>query len=103
MPYTQREVMTMMNRRLSRAINRVSAELQTTRQNQDVTGKAYAFPSFTVANLPTSTNLVGFTVAFATDGRKSGETAGNGTGTPVWFNTNTNEWLTFYDNSVVAA
>jgi len=41
------------------------------------------------------------TTAFATDGRKSGEGAGSGTGCPVWWD-GTN-WLTFYDNTTVAA
>ena len=40
-------------------------------------------------------------IAFASNGRKSGEGAGLGTGCPVWYD-GTN-WRTFYDNSIAAA
>lgn len=40
--------------------------------------------------------------AFCRDGRKTGETAGNGTGCPVYFDTDTVQWLRFSDDSVVA-
>ena len=53
---------------------------------------------YTVANLPT-----GFDgrVAFATNGRKSGEGAGVGTGQPVCFSNG--QWRVLRDDSVVAA
>ncbi|MEO1637782.1 MAG: glycosyl hydrolase family 28-related protein [Pseudomonadota bacterium] len=38
-------------------------------------------------------------VAVASDARRSGETAGNGTGCPIWFDGQ--DWRTFYDNSIV--
>lgn len=60
----------------------------------------YQLKGFTVAALPT-TNIGLYTVTFATNGRKSGEGGGAGTGVPVWFD-GTN-WRTFYDNAVVAA
>lgn len=40
-------------------------------------------------------------LAYATNGRRSGETAGNGTGCPVW--SDGTNWRTFYDNSIVSA
>ena len=55
--------------------------------------------SYPVAELP-GTAQVG-TQTFAANGRKSGETAGNGTGVPVWWDGA--HWRTHYDNSVVSA
>ena len=59
---------------------------------------------FTVANLPTPSATRAGWIAFATDGRKSGEGAGNGTGVPVYCGDNgagTYLWLTYYDNAEV--
>ena len=55
--------------------------------------------SFTVANLPNG-SYAG-QQAFASNGRKSGEGAGSGTGIPAWWDGSM--WRTFYDNSQVAA
>lgn len=55
----------------------------------------------TVAALPTPVALMKGAPAFATNGRKSGEGAGAGTGIPVWCD-GTN-WRTYYDNTVAAA
>jgi len=58
--------------------------------------------SFAVASLPTTGIGVGNgSIAYASNGRKSGEGAGAGTGIPVWFD-GTN-WKTFYDNTTAAA
>lgn len=57
-------------------------------------------PSYAVASLPTSGITAGCT-AYATNGRKSGEGVGSGTGVPVWHD-GTN-WRTFYDNTIAAA
>jgi hypothetical protein len=59
---------------------------------------------YTVANLPA--NMSVGAIAYATDGRKSGETAGNGTGCPVYWNGLVGSqaaWCTFYDNTEVQA
>lgn len=53
--------------------------------------------SYTVATLP----AVASGIAFASDGRKSGEGGGAGTGVPVYFNATV--WRTFYDNTTVQA
>jgi len=42
-----------------------------------------------------------FRIAYATDGRRSGQGVGAGTGCPVW--SDGTNWRTFYDNTVVAA
>lgn len=63
-----------------------------------------SFPSFTVAALPVTLRGVPIltnSYAFASNGRKSGEGAGAGTGCPVWFNGTL--WLTFYGNTQVLA
>jgi len=56
--------------------------------------------SGTVAALA-SVSKAAFRIAYATDGRRSGQGLGAGTGCPVWAD-GTN-WRTFYDNSIVAA
>lgn len=38
---------------------------------------------------------------FITDGRKSGESAGAGTGVPAYYNAATNSWLKFSDDTAV--
>lgn len=55
--------------------------------------------SLTVAQLP-SGDFVGQS-AYASNGRKAGEGAGNGTGVPVW--NDGSVWRTLYDNSQVSA
>lgn len=39
---------------------------------------------------------------FISNGRKTGEAAGAGTGLPCWYNAATGEWLKFSDNLVVS-
>lgn len=54
--------------------------------------------SFTVATLPASPTTG--SIAYASNGRKSGEAGGAGTGCPVYFQ---GVWRTFYDNTQVQA
>lgn len=58
-------------------------------------------PNSTVASLPTPSSTIKGATAFATNGRRSLEMAGNGTGCPVWCDGS--NWRTMYDNTVVAA
>lgn len=57
--------------------------------------------SFTVAELPPAKSYAAGSTAFASNGRKSGEGVGAGTGVPIW--TDGSKWLTFYNNTEVAA
>ena len=54
-----------------------------------------------VAGLPAPSSALIGAIAIATNGRKSGEGAGAGTGCPAWCDGS--HWRTFYDNSIVAA
>jgi len=56
--------------------------------------------SFTVANLPSASEAGAGATAYASNGRRSGEQPGAGTGIPVW--SDGTIWRTYYDNSVVA-
>lgn len=56
--------------------------------------------SYTVAGLPASAKVG--TIAFASNGCKSGEAATHGTGVPVYWNT-TGSWFCFYNNAAVTA
>lgn len=56
--------------------------------------------SYTVATLPT-TGVSAMSSSYASNGRKSGEGSGAGTGVPVWFDGS--NWKTYYDNTTVEA
>ena len=66
-----------------------------------------SFPSgavqsqYVVASLPAPSAALTGAIAVATNGRKSGESAGAGSGCPAWCDGS--HWRTFYDNSIVAA
>lgn len=57
--------------------------------------------SYTVAGLPATAGAG--QVAWAANGRKSGEGAGLGSGVPVFFNPGTATWYSFLSGAVVTA
>jgi hypothetical protein len=57
--------------------------------------------SYTVANLPSSPVPTEGTIAFASNGRKAGELAGQGTGVPVYFSHGA--WRVFSTDVAVAS
>lgn len=57
--------------------------------------------AFAVASLPSSGSQTAGDTAYATDGRRSGEGGGAGSGLPVW--SDGTNWRVHYDNSVVVA
>ena len=68
----------------------------------EVSGQTWTFPTSTLANAPLAADgLTAYAVRFISDGRKSGETAGNGTGVPAYYNPATNTWLAFRTDTVV--
>jgi hypothetical protein len=66
---------------------------------------AYGFPVYAFVNLPAPPTITtGIQpIAYVSNGRKSGEGPGAGTGVPAFWDTVTSQWLCFYDNSVVIA
>lgn len=58
-------------------------------------------PVFTVSALPATAATGSF--AFASNGRKTGEGSGAGTGLPVYWNPSTSTWFTFSGNVVVTS
>lgn len=68
-----------------------------------------SIPGFTVATLPTLANgglgngVSYVTLAWASNGRKSAEGAGLGTGQLVYYNAVTDQWLRVRDDSVITA
>lgn len=66
-------------------------------------------PAYTVANLPTLANgglgngSSYVTLAFASNGRKSGEGSSAGTGQLVYYNAPTGQWLRVRDDSLITA
>lgn len=59
-----------------------------------------SLPVYAFADLPTGFNG---RMAFVSDGRKSGEGAGLGTGVPAYYDATAGDWLNFFDNAVTAA
>lgn len=57
--------------------------------------------SSVVASLPSAASAGAGATYYASNGRKSGEGAGAGTGIPVW--SDGTSWRTYYDNTVAAA
>ena len=56
-----------------------------------------------VADLPLAADGMNrYEVRFAVDGLKQGETTGNGTGVPVYYDSNSDAWLRFSDDSAVS-
>lgn len=66
-------------------------------RRSEITG---GFIRRTAAELAALTAYNGM-VAYCTDGRKSGEGAGNGTGVPVYYDETTGDWLVFRDGTAV--
>jgi hypothetical protein len=64
-------------------------------------GVAQAFPTYTVAALPT-TAATGSS-AWASDGRKPGEGVGAGSGVPVFWNPATSQWFSYLSGALVTA
>ena len=56
-------------------------------------------PKYAYASLPTGVNGA---VVYCTDGRKTGEGAGVGTGVPAYWSDSDSDWHVFYDDSVLA-
>lgn len=74
--------------------------ITTTEQSQYVDG----IPAATKVNLPTDGLANGSTYAsiwFCSNGRKSGEGIGAGTGVPVYWNNATGKWFTFSTDTEV--
>jgi hypothetical protein len=86
--------------RVDKTTKPMQSRLNELEKNINASGFSYSFATYTVNDLPSVTS---FMVAFATDGRKSGESVGNGTGVPVYYDTSSSSWLTFFDNTVVVA
>lgn len=57
--------------------------------------------NFTVANLPSASAVGAGVIAYATDGRKNGETAGNGTGVLVF--SDGSNWIAVDTGATAAA
>lgn len=58
-------------------------------------------PNYTVADLPTTAANGAF--AWASNGRKSGEGSGAGTGVPVFWNSSTSSWYSYLSGAPVTS
>ena len=78
----------------------ISVSAETIDAVQSLTGSMgpHGLPKYTVANLPTGYEG---RVAFATNGRRTGQGGGAGLGVPCYFSAAA--WRVFYDDTTVAA
>lgn len=89
-------------------LNELTKQVQIARQTEQALFTD-SIPAFTVANLPTLANgglgngTSYVTLAFASNGRKTAEGAGLGTGQLVYYNAPTDQWLRVRDDSLITA
>lgn len=78
---------------LNERIDTVEAEIDAAATTQEI---AFADLPFAVDGMSR------YEVRFITDGRKQGETAGNGTGVPCYYDSASDSWLRLSDDTAVA-
>lgn len=89
-------------------LNELKQQVQLARQTEQALFTD-SIPAYTVANLPTLANgglgngTSYVTLAFASNGRKSAEGVGAGTGQLVYYNAPTDQWLRVRDDSLITA
>ena len=95
--------------------NELRQELNTIKQEVQINSQVEralftdSIPAYTVANLPTAANgglgnnTSYSTILWASDGRKSGEGAGTGTGVMVVWQASLGQWLRLTDYTQVVA
>lgn len=102
------EIIDLVWKDLQGQLNDLKQQVQLARQTEQALFTD-SMPAFTVANLPTLANgglgngLSYVTLAFASNGRKSGEGAASGTGQLVYYNAPTDQWLRVRDDSLITA
>jgi len=90
--------------RLKKRIDRLEHGQDALHTTTEQAGFTDGVPAYTFANLPTNGLANGttyVTVAFCSNGRKSGEGVGAGTGQLVYYNAPTTQWLRVRDDSVI--
>lgn len=91
---------------LKQEINALNQRVTKVETFTEQAGFSDGVPAYTVASLPSSGLANGqsfVTIAFASNGRKSGEGAGSGTGVPVYWDAASSQWLKFSDNTAVTS
>jgi hypothetical protein len=92
------ELVEMIYRELSQKINTIQTQVQSARQVERAE-IADSIPAYTLANAPLAVDgglgdgTTYITLAWISNGRKSGEGAGNGTGILAYYNASTNSWF----------
>lgn len=92
---------------LQAEIQRVSRDVQQMRVQYERAGVADGIPAYTLATAPLAADgglangTSYITVAWISNGRKSGEGAGSGTGVLAVYQSSTNQWLRLTDYTAV--
>lgn len=82
---------------------RLTQDVNQLQQRTEKSGTAFTARSFVFADRPLAVDgMTGFAFAFITDGRKTGEGGGAGTGVFAYYNPPTNTWLRVSDDVAVA-
>ena len=85
---------------LNQQINALKQQVNTLTLRASQSQTTLGLVPLTLAKLP-ATNNTGGDLYYCTDGRKSGEGAGVGTGTVVFWNAATSQWMRITDNTQV--
>lgn len=100
------DLVTLVRADLQKQVDHLTNDVQNLHTVTEQAGFADGIPAYTVATLPTlglGNGTTFITLAFASNGRKSGEGAGLGTGVPVYWNAVSSQWLKFSDDTVVTS
>lgn len=100
------DVLDMVWEQLKSEINVLNQRVTKVETKTEQAGYADGVPAYVVASLPTNGLANGqsfVTIAFASNGRKSGEGAGLGTGVPVYWDAASLQWLKFSDDTAVTS
>lgn len=88
-------------RELNRQTQNLAINLDDT-AGENISGVAFQFPVSTLATAPLAADgMTTYAARFISDGRKSGEGAGLGTGVPAYYDAATDSWLNFRDDAAV--
>lgn len=102
MPYTAKDVVKAQFKRLKKQLESNVTLTQEQKRKTERSMIGWSFNNYELADAPLiADGMTGYAVAFITDGRKQGESAGLGTGIPAYFDYDTDTWLKFSTDTAV--
>lgn len=98
------DIITRIYKDLKKRVDDLEVVVRNLRKQSEASTYTKGLQSYAYADLPTSglgDNASYITLVFVPDGRKSGESAGNGTGVIAYWDTTASDWLNVADYSSV--